>query len=287
MSAPTQIQSDLDVKGCRAQLYLNDIPVMLLDPRGMGGQRVASEQLIVPGKNRLELLVEPGLTPSTARTGARHLEKPTEGDNPFASAKTVRFTIDMLPGEKDSLPSIEAPAVVAEAKWEWPPRVPDESGKAVIRFPQSVITEIDLGPGRGRWRWQDAPPLVLDDALREEVNRFLDEFDAAFRTSRVDVLWELSRQQGEDMQRCYSGLTEDFLRADLARVVAFYGRSAEPAFPRVPDRADFHLAAGDRLLNVVDTDWVPSYRLRDPDDGSEVGVPMFLARVDGNLRIVR
>lgn len=287
MSAPTQIQSDLDVKGCRAQLYLNDIPVMILGPGGMGGQRVASEQLIVPGRNRLELLVEPGPTPSTARTGSRHLEKPAAGDQPSASAKLVRFTIDMLPGEKDSWPSIEDPVVIAEAKWQWPPPAPEESGEAVVRFPQSVVNEIDLGPGRGRWRWQDAPPLVPGDALWAEVNHFIDEFDAAFRASRVDILWELSRQQGEDVQRCYSGLTEDFLRTDLARVVAFYRRSAEPAFPRVPERADFHLVAGDRLLNVVDTDWTPSYRLRDPDDGSEVGVPMLLARVDGNLRIVR
>ncbi len=286
MSMSTQIQSDLDVKGCRAQLYLNDIPVMLLTPEGMGGQRVASEQLIVPGRNRLELLVEPGLTPSIARSGARHLEKPT-GEEPKASAKIVRFTIDMLPGETESRPSIAAPAVVAEAKWEWPPAVPDETGKAVFRFPESVVAETELGPGRGRWRWQDAPPLELDDGLRAEVTHFLDEFDAAFRSARMDVLWELSRQQSEDMQRCYSGLTEDFLRTDLARVVDFYRRSAEPSFPRVPERHDFHLVAGGRLLNVVDTDWVPSYRLRDPDDGSEVGVPMLLARVDGNLRIVR
>lgn len=287
MTRETQILTRLEVKGCRAELYLNDVPVMMLRPDSQGLQLIASEQLVVPGRNRIELLVEPGPTPQAARSGARNLERdqicppvvtlaePIGPPGPRAAAKLVQGVIE-------DTPTIADPDVLIEARWEWPAEVT----QGVLTFPQSVIAEIEL-PGRGRWRWQDAPQLELDDGLRAEALAFLDDFETAFRAGRLDVLWELSRQQTEDVQRCYSGLTEEFLKGDLARVVDFYRRSSVPVLPRDPERMDFRLAARGRLLHVVDKGWEPALKLKDPDDGLEVGVPMFLARVEGALRIVR
>lgn len=286
MKRSTQIQADLAVKGCRARLYLNDIPVMNLGPTGTVVQRVAAEQLLIPGRNRLELLVEPGVTPSTARSGRQILTAKDLGPEPRAVASLVRFKLDVRPGAMDVEPSIEPPEEIAAVSWQWPSLSLDDSSGAVA-FPETHATELDLGAGLGRWRWQDAPILELDDGLRAEANEFLDEFSEAFRAARYDVLWELSRQQNEDIQVCYPGLTEEFLRSDLARVVEFYRRSLDPIVPRDPEDADYHLVGRGRLLHVVCGDYSAAFKLRDPDDGSAVDVSMFLARVNGELRIVR
>ena len=275
MTQPTQIQAQLEIEGCTAELYLNDVPVMRLRPGDMKVQLLAVEQLVIPGKNRLEVLVEPGPTPNTAREASRVLEKGALGEAPRASAKLVRFTIT-------EEPSIADPEILMEATWQWPIG-PDDP----VLFPQSAVAERDLGDGRGPWRWQSLPPHVLDRGLHDEVMRFLDEMEAAFLQGDLDLLWDLSRQQNEDVQRCYPGLTETFLRGDMARVVDFYRRSPDPVFPRDPARTALRLAAGGRMLHVIDRDWTPTYKLRDPDDGTAVGVPMLLGRVDGKLRIVR
>ena len=275
MTQPTQIQAQLEIQGASAELYLNDVPVMLLRPGDMPVQLMAVEQLVVPGKNRLEVLVEPGPTPSAARETSRVLEKGALGEAPRATAKLVRFTIT-------EEPSIADPETLMEATWQWPIG-PDDP----VMFPRSAAAEKDLGDGRGPWRWQSLPPHVLDRGLHDEVMRFLDEMEAAFRARDLDRLWDLSLQQNEDVQRCYPGLTERFLREDLARVVDFYHRSHDPVLSRDPARTDLRLAAGGRMLHVIDRDWTPTYKLSDPDDGSAVGVPMLLGRVDGELRIVR
>lgn len=284
MPTITQIHADLEVRGCRAMLLLNDIPVMTIGSSHVLAQRLPVEQFIVPGGNRLEVVVEPGSTPSRARTEGRIIEAKDLGKEPRVSGKLVRFQGEFEHGQKDMTPTIDDPEVLTAVLWEWPL---DDTGRAFVTFPQSLLAEVDVGATRGRWRWQDAPPLTLDETLRAEVSAFLREVEEAFRGQREDVMWELSRQQSEDLQRCYPGLTEEFLRRDLGNILAHYHRGQDPVLMHDPKALDLHLCAKDRLVNVVDRDWSASFRLRDPDDSSVIDVPMFLARVDGRLHLVR
>ena len=77
MSGKSVIVAQLWAEGCRAELYVNDIPVVRVtpDPERQLHATAAVPQLLIPGDNVVEILVEPGSTPSVARYETRDLER--------------------------------------------------------------------------------------------------------------------------------------------------------------------------------------------------------------------
>lgn len=57
--------------------------------------------------------------------------------------------------------------------------------------------------------------------------------------------------------------------------------------PRNPALHDFRLLARNRVLQLIDADWSTSFKLRDPEDTAGMPYKLLLARVDGELRIIR
>lgn len=265
------VHAQIEARGCTAELYLNDIPVSRIHPGRTAFESVAVEQLLVPGKNRIEVLVEPGSRPSRARLEARDL--------PAVDFEAIGRLVRLPDGE---FTDPENGEVLAEARAVRPP---DTTG--VLGFPRSAIAEVDLGAAHGRWAFLDAPLLVLDDALVAEAGRVLDEIARAYRDLSAPRLWALSELHIRDSLRAYPAVSEASLRADLEEILAHYGRVADRVVPRDESRHDFRLVGGGRLVECVDDDWAPSLRLRDPDDGSAVPHPVLLARIDGRLRVVR
>src|SRR5262249_20214455 len=71
VSSSAIVHALLSVKTCTAELYLNDVPISRLTPAGLAAEGRAIEQYLIPGTNRIELLVEPGERPSQTRSGTR------------------------------------------------------------------------------------------------------------------------------------------------------------------------------------------------------------------------
>ena len=273
MSRDTVVMAQLEVEGCVAELYVNGVPTSRLvpEPGRLPVENVAVEQLLVPGDNVLELLVEPGGRPSEART--RQVEQRFRPMR--ATGRLVRFREgdDTAPGDGETL---------LEVAFKW-------SDASVDRriLPTSSAQSVALGAAHGRWAWQDAPELVMDDALVAEACALLDRVDLAVRTANADRLYALSEAQLRDVLHAYPTLSSVFLRDDLASMLQHYQKGPDPVVARDPAKHDFRLVGGGRLLQLVEEDWTPSFKLRDPVDRSEIGYPMFLARLGPELRIVR
>jgi hypothetical protein len=267
------VHAQLEVFDTTAELWLNGIPVSRIEnnPSRVPIENVAVAQLLIPGTNMLELLVEPGSHPSIGRSEKREL--------PFkkmsAFARLLRFRAGAS-GMK------EEGELLGEVFFRW-----EDASLDKQVFPQSSAVQIEMGAAYGRWGWQDAPELVVDDALIAEARAVLDEVESAIRSFHADRFWALTELQIKDVLRAYPAVTEAYLRSDLEAMFNHYRDKPDPVMKRNPDDHDFRLVAGGRLLQCVDKDYSTSFKLRDPEDGTGVPYRIMLARVDGKLRIVR
>lgn len=270
MAKNTVLHAQLQVKGCVAELYLNDIPLTRVDAKVAGSETRPVEEYIVPGSNRLEILVEPGSRPSLARTEQRQLDV---GDA-TAVARLVRFR----DGEWTDAPG----EVLGEVRFARP-----ETFQGQRVFPQGLSIAIELGAANGHWDWQDAPELEMGEPLIAEATGVLEALARALRSASMDNVWPLKELEKRDVVRAYPGLNESDMRSTMAEGLAHYAKLGDPVVPLDRESFDFRLIAGGRMLECVNADWTPSLRLLGPDTGLEVPYKALLARIDGRLRVVR
>jgi hypothetical protein len=271
MSADRVILAQLEVARCTAELFLNGVPLLRIAPGDIPIENVAAEGFIVPGTNFLELLVEPGSSPSSSRTEYRELSfRPMR-----AVGRLLRFP-DGVPG---LAPHGE---LLGETIFAW-----DSPRPSRRAFPAEVGAQIELHGAHGRWAWQDAEPLELDEALVAEACALLDDVERAIRRGDKDRLWQLLEHQTLDAQRAYPALSEAGLRAELGTMLNHARKAADPVLTRDRAAHDFRLVAGGLMLELVDHDYSTTFKLRDPGDGSATPYRILAARIDGKLRIVR
>lgn len=269
----TIVLAQLVAEECVAELYVNGAPISRLDyRRGVTMENTAAEQWIIPGTNTVEVLVEPGSTPSLARYEERDLErKPI-----VAIARLIRF-------EDGARGTVESGQLLAEAKWEWTPDKPDTQ-----RFPKSEKATVDLGAAHGAWAWQSAPVLTLDDALIAEARAVIDDLEAAIRGGHVDRLWNLTELQQRECLRAFPAVSEEFVKTELASMVQNFREGGDASFlVRDPAEHDFRLVCGGRLLELVDKDNQPSFRMVDPGTQQVSYFPTFVGRHGNELRVMR
>ncbi len=272
LSAATQVQSLLNIKNCIAELWVNDIPLSRLSPAALVGEGQAIEQFLIPGTNKLELLVEPGATPSRARSDVRKLEP----KDAAASALVARYSI----GEAVTPETGVRP--LARVKWE----TADLKGEPDL-FPRSLVAEFDAGPAHGRWGWQDAPILTAGAALFDEARDVLQrELGDVFRTRSGALYYSLTEEQCKDAMRAYPAWDEATVRAELKEQAEIDSGGVDPVVPIDPEKNDFRIVGGGRMIQCVDVDWTTSLKLRSKT-GALVPIPVLLARIGKRLRVVR
>ncbi len=230
----------------------------------------------MPGINALELVVEPGPTPSIARA-------PWKNRVAAGASATARLVRREAHGFGEPPRDEE----LASLTWKGDPRAP-------TAFPAILHVEEDLGPLSGRWSWQDAPPLTLDDATRAEIAAVLATVANAFESGRPSEALDLLQVRFADHARAYP---EDNPRTPRAEMSSSIRRAASEGWSVCrlePSAHDFRLCAGGRLVEIVDRSWLPSLRFAsgatvgdEPMSEEEIPFPMMLARIDGRLCVVR
>lgn len=267
MTQDTITLAQLEVRDCAAELWLNDIPLVRLAPHAIPIQNTTAESFLVPGDNTLEVVVEPGPRPSLAR--AAH-------DLPFRELQAIARLIRFPPGVPGTL---EHGELLAETRFTWSSPDPQP-------FPRTASVRVDMGDAHGRFRWQDAPALTLDAATVTEARLVLDEVEAAIRASDERWLWHLNELKFRDAVRSFAAMDEAYVRGQVASHLEAQRRVPDPIFARDPERHDFRLVAHGRMIQCVDVDGSTSFKLR-AADGQPLPYMLFLARIDGRLRIVR
>jgi hypothetical protein len=270
VSSQSLVHAILSARGCTAELYVNDVPVSRLTPEGLAAEGQAIEQYLIPGSNRLELLVDPGERPSRARTDTR-MAKP-EGVEVSAIVASFAVGAEVGPTTGRELASVRFESA-------------DLKGQAEV-FPRSLVADFDAGAAHGRWDWQDAPILTASPELFDEARQVLLEIANIFRVRSGQLYFSVTEVQCRDAMRAYPAWTEAAIRAELQEQAEMYAGVDDPIVPIDPSRNDFRIVAGGRMLQCLDEDWTTSLKLRSKR-GALVPHPVLLARIGGRLRVVR
>ena len=277
-STDTVIHAKLACQGCAAELRLNGLPLLYFERSKAVNGAIAAHEYLVPGSNRIELWVEPGAKPSLA--DAKH--RVSLADDAWARVKLVRYPAGVFADDENG-------EVLVEINWRASDEKLERDREKAETFPKILIRDIAVDIGSWRWSWLDAPPLTMDDVLLTETRMVMDRVIKAFRSGDLGALWSVTEVCIRDVFRAYPAIEEESFRKDLGEFLEYYrkGPDADPVFPIQPDRHDFRLVAGGKVLQCVDDDFQPSIRLRSPEDGSPVPYPLLLARINGRLEVVR
>lgn len=256
---------EAQVEHCRAEVYINDVPVTLLGP-GLGTSALGAPigEYLVSGANLITLLIEPGPTPSRAYEA--HEAKLEAGAT--ASAKIVSY-------EPGAVPEDGSGEEHAKAEWKHT----NETS-----FPVRVNGQGQVGAMIPRWSWLDAPKLVLNDALRKEALAVIEQVHAAFAAGDSDDLLdpltlsiaERAAASGRDVER------------DMAQFAVMIDTASVRNWkvpPLKPEDFDFRVCGGERLLDCVAKDWGAVIRSGPGPESMTLGLK--LARIGGELKVVR
>ncbi|MCZ6643284.1 MAG: hypothetical protein O7F71_17045 [Gammaproteobacteria bacterium] len=264
------IHAEAIVTGCKAELYVNQIPVTRIDPDQQDFVSMPVQQLLVDGVNSVELLLEPGLEPSRSRAPA----EPKETEGMRALARLVRYPDGAFPDD-------ESGTVIMTRSWE------GASGQ-ILDFPGIFECSSDLGPALGRWSWQDADRLTLDGAEMAELQRVLGDLHQAFANGEANRVTQLCQPRYRDGAVAYPARSYESIVAQITRMLqADSQRDDWQMEPLNAAQWDLRLCAQNRMVEAIDRDWRPIIRTRTRDDGIPFEFPALLAKIDGQFRVVR
>ncbi len=262
------------VEHCTAEFYLNDIPVIRRGPDigdAFGGP---VNHLLVDGVNCLEMVIEPGPTPAEALKGvpdSRRPEAPPENARAQAALTTYPKGAVVEGPDREELVSME---------WQ------AEEGTPCF-FPRVCATTYDLGPVYGRWQWQDAERITLDDATLRDASDFVIGLHGSMAIGDFEPYIQSGRTRNAEFDRIYEkapGATAGQFRNMRADCIddPYWGMAQLSS-----DTFSLRLCAHDRLVECISNAWQPVLEELPDQEESIMRYPMMIGKIDGEWQILR
>jgi hypothetical protein len=265
--------AQLETNRVTAELWLNGLPLLRATESWSRKSRPV-HQFLQPGPNRLELVVEPGPTPSTGRIpwGSKTLP-----EQAWAEARLLVF-------QHGSAPEPELGTMLGKLRFDG--RTPSDGGpvEREHRFP--AIASLDVHPGWSRQPvWAEAEPLRLEASVIEEAHATLEELARALRAGDRAGYETVAGSRVGGHLRAYPAMPVEMAERDVKELLTKCWEHPDYVVDHERATQDFRLVGGDRVLQTIGRDFTPAFKYRDAD-GVTFGDEMFLARIDGRFRVV-
>jgi hypothetical protein len=270
---------EFDVDGCDGEVFLNGAPLSL---RGESyGKHFAApvNSWIVDGENVLEVVVSPGAIPSESRTGPY-------GPKPLVAVGLAKVTARIAKYPRGAV--VGGPDAKVVMQLDWPLRGADGSPTpAFVETPLVLEAREDVGTAFGKWSWQSAEKVTLDNATRYDLVAFLEDVGQALDRGDPGPFLAKSQARLADLERAF-GTPRATKEQEIRRgVILDARREGWGLQPLDPFAVDLRACADGRLVQCVLHDFRAALR-ETPDAEGNVGYyDMFVAKLDGEWAIVR
>ncbi len=260
------IHAELKIDNCRAELWLNDIPLQLLAQNLSHNVSIPAHLYLVDGVNSLEIVVNPGPIPSHARQP--FFEATLSGS---AVARLVAYEARRFTGESGQ--------VLLETSF-------DGSSAAPGPYPRSAKSKANLGSMFGRWDWESAEPLLLDTPTIESLAQVLESIRESLATGNPEVMLRFASGKLANAARAFPARSFEILVGQFRRIVQRDSATAGWTFPALDhEQFDFRLVSGGRLIECINRDWKPTLRTEVRPDGYPKSYALVFCRIGGQWRI--
>lgn len=258
----------LDSAGCAAEALLNGMPVALLGPTG-GRAGVAVHEYTLTGKNQLTLVVAPGAPGRPATVQPRVA----------VGATWARLRLVLArQGQSANDPNTRA---LGEVEWS------AAEGKS-YDAPTQVAREVELQVKFPRWRWLDAPPIVLNAAVQRQILEFVQQLAVELGRGNPEPMLAACKLRFDELALAY-------LRDAAAGVQAFrdhlQGLYAAKALKLKPPQAEdlvLRPLLDGRLIECLSPLGGPVLRTQNDDPAlGDHAWPVRLAMVEGRIYVLR
>ena len=262
------------VEGCNAEFYLNDVPIVLRGDEYGKFYAGQCNQHLVDGVNEISILINPGPTPGESISGLLKERTPLTPDKEAkAGAILALYPYGAVTGGPQRKPLMSA---------HWLPR---KEGLEEI-FPKVVSASHDLGPLFGEFDWHKTETLTLDSETMSEAEDLLNDLHQSMLSGDPEPYIKTSKPILKSVERAYGlkpGAKEKLIRLGTR------SDSRQPWWglePIDPAAFDFRLCGQNRLLEVLNKNWEPVLKEFADDEGGVSTYPMFIGRLEGEMRIV-
>ncbi|MEY4413498.1 MAG: hypothetical protein RIQ53_791 [Pseudomonadota bacterium] len=267
----------LQADGCRAEVWLNDIPVASSVTQ-TGALMVPVHEYLLPGDNRLQLVVSPAehRLPGPAGTSGG----PGGPGGPRLLGQPARARVRLM------LPRLGQPGHEAHARTltEIQLELDPEADTGESRVEERVVPVPAHWP---RWRWQELPPIRSVEDVRPLITRFVRLVGTALAQGDVDGLLQASQLRLEDVAQAYGQSTADLAQRWRQRLVQLQQQGAlRLALPQGRDIV-LRPCGGGRLVQCDGDDGLPVLRSQPDAEGHRVYWPLRIAVLRGHCHVMR
>ena len=256
---------------CTAEAWLNGVPISRVEANNclLDGRPV--HEYLLPGKNRVTLLVHPGTNPSY----------PSKAGEPFPAPPKAFATLDLLVGPKGTVP--DDPQVKNLGGVSWKPQT-----STIIQPPVVLETDIQLPARLPSWSWLDASKVELSEDLNSIVFAKLNEIVEGLRNGETSSYTALASTRFDEVAKAYD-LSSNTTRANFQ--ASWDKARQKPGFEMMkPSRQNLALrvCAFGRMIDCVDIEFEPVVRSAKLENGTTpLRIPIRFSFFGRELRIVR
>jgi hypothetical protein len=257
----------LDVRGCSAEVLLNDIPVGRVAPRD-GALCMPVHEYLLEGDNEISLVIDPGAPGRPAATA------------PKVAEEVVGVSFRLLVPRTGQVASSLTARSVAEIEWAVP------SGD-VYTTPLTLTRSAVLPVKFPRWRWLDVPEIADIEAQRPLIAAFLQGIAVDMLRGDAESFLTASRLRIEELGQAYGQPVAELVTRMRSRLHLLHATKAlKMTIPSAPEFV-FRRCANGRLIECLGGNGAPLLSTLPAPDGTSSAWPVRLAVVGGRCHILR
>ncbi len=257
---------------CEVEVLLNGVPVARIDA-ARSSAVVPVHEYALEGDNLLELVVWPHAPQALQQA---ELPAPVTWVSSGKQSAHVRMLLPRLGNAADE----DTARTLAQLDWA------PEAGVS-CEFPLTNALSFKLPASFPRWRWLDAPPIVLTPEMRQLALAFVQELAQRLAAGEIDAFMQATRLRSDELAVAY----QQDVAQTRARLQAYLTDAAAAGrfkwLPMEDESFVLRSVAQGRLLECLDVSGGPMLRTAPDDSGQALALPLRLAAVEHKLYVLR